>query len=514
MEYGRDVVKFDQIIGEGRNQMLVERDLILPDINPDIAKILSVLGNVNITRQSVEQDRIGIEGTVDFEIIYTAKTQQPILIAHQEAEFSHYIDILGALPMMESDVKCRIEHTDFSKISGRKLNVKCVIDAEGKAIENTPLEFVSNIDSGRDTQVLEDSFTWDEPIGEYMEQSVLRGTIEIPQNLPPAVEILKCNGIIHKKETSIEEGKIIISGNVYLPILFSTEEENTDVCRASDDMVFTHTIELPEDAEDVFASCEYAINDLYTELKEDDAGEARLIDVEIVVGINAKAKKKCQHTIVVDAYNTASILEIEKKKLVIENTCFMDSAEVVVKEPIPASEMEKIYDLTCVPSITECRITEDMVDIEGILESHIIYKSRGEESGPECIIEEVPFKTQVKVPEIKPNMKCHACVDIEHIDSGIFTKKEPDMKILLGCKVLVYEIIEKELVVKMEEVEGELPIHKSSITIYVVQPKDTLWKIAKRYYTTVEDIVKINDITNPDLIVSGMKLIIPKAGKR
>ena len=70
MEYGRDVVKFDQIIGEGRNQMLVERDLILPDINPDIAKILSVLGNVNITRQSVEQDRIGIEGTVDFEIIY------------------------------------------------------------------------------------------------------------------------------------------------------------------------------------------------------------------------------------------------------------------------------------------------------------------------------------------------------------------------------------------------------------------------------------------------------------
>ncbi len=50
---------------------------------------------------------------------------------------------------------------------------------------------------------------------------------------------------------------------------------------------------------------------------------------------------------------------------------------------------------------------------------------------------------------------------------------------------------------------------KSSITIYVVQQGDTLWKIAKRYYTTVDNLVLINEIDNPDVIKPGQKLIIP-----
>jgi LysM repeat protein len=37
-----------------------------------------------------------------------------------------------------------------------------------------------------------------------------------------------------------------------------------------------------------------------------------------------------------------------------------------------------------------------------------------------------------------------------------------------------------------------------------------MWKIAKRYYTTVEDIVKVNDMVEPENITPGMKLIIPK----
>ena len=45
---------------------------------------------------------------------------------------------------------------------------------------------------------------------------------------------------------------------------------------------------------------------------------------------------------------------------------------------------------------------------------------------------------------------------------------------------------------------------------YVVQPGDTLWNLAKKFNTTVDDIVKINDIENPDLIYPGQKLLILK----
>ena len=47
-----------------------------------------------------------------------------------------------------------------------------------------------------------------------------------------------------------------------------------------------------------------------------------------------------------------------------------------------------------------------------------------------------------------------------------------------------------------------------SINIYVVKPGDNLWKIAKKYKTSVEKIVKTNNIENPDVINVGEKILI------
>ncbi|GAB6098391.1 hypothetical protein JCM16358_02700 [Halanaerocella petrolearia] len=46
--------------------------------------------------------------------------------------------------------------------------------------------------------------------------------------------------------------------------------------------------------------------------------------------------------------------------------------------------------------------------------------------------------------------------------------------------------------------------------LYYVQPKDTLFRIARRFNTTVDDILEANVICNPDLIFPGLPLIIPE----
>lgn len=45
-------------------------------------------------------------------------------------------------------------------------------------------------------------------------------------------------------------------------------------------------------------------------------------------------------------------------------------------------------------------------------------------------------------------------------------------------------------------------------TVYIVKKGDTLWKIAKRYNTTISNIVKMNNIKNKNIIYPGQKLII------
>ena len=47
------------------------------------------------------------------------------------------------------------------------------------------------------------------------------------------------------------------------------------------------------------------------------------------------------------------------------------------------------------------------------------------------------------------------------------------------------------------------------ITVYIVQPEDTLWDIAKRFYTTTEEISSMNELENEE-ISSGMPLLLVK----
>ena len=48
--------------------------------------------------------------------------------------------------------------------------------------------------------------------------------------------------------------------------------------------------------------------------------------------------------------------------------------------------------------------------------------------------------------------------------------------------------------------------YKEEKIYYVVKKGDTLWNIAKKYKTTVDKLVKLNKIKNPDIIKAGQKL--------
>lgn len=79
--------------------------------------------------------------------------------------------------------------------------------------------------------------------------------------------------------------------------------------------------------------------------------------------------------------------------------------------------------------------------------------------------------------------------------------------IMLNCKVLFN--IKKELVNNIAEVEGEDIKKKASITIYVVGEGDTLWDLAKKYNTTMSEIMTLNEMEDDSCMQSGEKILIP-----
>ena len=85
-----------------------------------------------------------------------------------------------------------------------------------------------------------------------------------------------------------------------------------------------------------------------------------------------------------------------------------------------------------------------------------------------------------------------------------------DLKISMNFIVETY-VKNPINIVSNIKIEKEISNAKrASLVIYYVKSGDTLWKIAKRFKSTVDEIAKINNLENPDKINIGEQLYIPR----
>ena len=121
----------------------------------------------------------------------------------------------------------------------------------------------------------------------------------------------------------------------------------------------------------------------------------------------------------------------------------------------------------------------------------------------------IPFDFTQNIDGITENSKIDTeimPVFREFITDGTKIK----VKIDLCVNTNSYNLESVNVIDNIEEGE-DTEEEQYSMVIYFVKPGDTLWKIAKKHRSTVEDIVRVNNIENPDRIDIGMQLFIPKS---
>lgn len=515
----RETINYEELLREGEtNHVLKGEHLIRDSQYPDIKDVLGADVKATITSKEVLGDKIMVEGKIEYIVFYVSKEEpvedSPYNKVHAvifNDKFANYIELNNDEHNIVCNVECDIEHIEADLLNERKVGISGILILRWGIYKNGEFEYVKDIDGTEDIQVQRE----EEPINklkgekdlDLMGKSRLKASIDKSE----IDEVLKCDMNLHKKEIKVVDGKVYIGCYCRIMLLYKGKN-NRELESLVDDVYLSKEEEIPGISGDMLTDMDLKVYDQQYSVNLDDVGENRVVEIEFIVKGKVKIYSKERVEILKDAYSPTMNIDLESGKTEFALIHDMASSEVTAKETLELKNkedrVEEVIFVTGRPMIKEKVIDDERVRLEGVVKTYVLYKLASEEMDYGILVDNVPFSTVVDVKGLRKNMKVVAKASLENIDASI-EGNAISIRANVNISLKAYYRVNKDYIKEVMKGNSEVKEKQASIIIYIVSDGDTLWKLAKRYNTTVSELERLNELEDVNNIKAGDKLIIP-----
>lgn len=517
MEIGKGNIVLDRKIGKENTQALYEGDIIVPDIKPDIGVILSTDANVTIDRIDIGNDRINYTGKLVIGVLYLARGPQKLVhsmnVTHAIDDF---VNMEGVTKDAWADVAPVIENIDYKILNDRKIGFRAVVNIEITASATFGHEVVTNIDGINENQLLKTPLKLNRSVVNKTDSFSVKDEMNIPAGKPNIRELLQHNVTIGNKDVRVGNGKVNINGELIVTCLYKGDEDESLIEFIESEIPFNGLIEAAEARDDMFADVKLTVADSYIQIRPDTDGEDRIMDLEITIQVCSKISISENIEILEDAYCINNNINISKAPIKYSKPVCRNKNQSPIKEIVQLDDecpdILQIFRVKGKANIDEVKIVEDKVIAEGVINCGVLYIAGSDETPLYSYKCAVPFRQIIETKGAKPGCEVHVEATVEHSGFNMLSGREVELRFLLCFNTSVSEEMESSMITDIEfsEMDKSQLDKMPSMIIYVVQKGDSLWKIAKKYNTTIDEIVNINEIDNPTKIYPGQKFLVLK----
>jgi len=517
LELIRESIKINPMVGEDSTQTVFENDIIVPDVKPDVGRILLMDSNVYVNNAEAGNEKVTVSGVVLYKILYISDdADQSVKSINTNANFSHTLDVPNSKPGMKCKAKCEVEHMEYNVLNGRKVNVKAVLKVSGKTYDEVNKEIAYDIGGIDAVQSLRESVSINSYLGDNKINYIIKENMELPSSKPSIREILRNDIKITGKDYKITDNKVIVKGELIVSTLFIGDDEARSIQFMEHEIPFTQFIDLPGLDETSSCDVDFQIIDSRFEAGEDSDGEPRVLSGEISLNISAAGYARKNVEVLSDAYSPYARLGLEKQTLRLEDVAIESRSQATVKDALVledgSPEITEVFNVLSKPVLTDCKLYDDRVVIEGVVNSDVLYLANDSEQPVFCQRQETPFKQTIDFKGVRPEMGYDVDLDVEHCSYSMLSANEVEFRVTVGVVFKGVNPVNIPLIVKATEapLDEKRVAAQPSLTIYFVQPGDTLWKVAKKYYTTIADLQKVNELADTGSLSAGQQIIIPR----
>lgn len=506
VETAKDTLCINQIIGQKRDTAIVEEDFVVPDVKPDILNTISTNGTVCVYKKEVMDGKLKIDGCINAYIIYLAEDEQnQIRSLNTNLDFSQTIDFsnLKIGMMVQSDIG--IKQIECRVLNGRKVNIRVILDIDLRAYSNEDLEFVKQIDTIKDIQLLKENFNINSLLGMGNTKVYAKDTVVI-DNVDELAEIMKVNIDIRNKETKVSYNKILVKAEAIVKIMYLTTDNR--ICSKTASIPIMGFVDMPDVTDENICDVKYEIKNI---LLKANSMEEHSIYVEVEIEVNCNVYKNLNLDIIQDLYSPSTNLIYKQKiiKAMAQREVMRDLCPIREKQFISEIGNNKIYDVDVKPYIVSESVMKDRIVYQGEIELKFLFSS-GDSLKIDAKTIIIPFDYSMNCPGIMSNLKLTTSIEVSMEDFVVMPDESIDIKIDLQFEVEFHKN-EDINVIQEINIEENRNVQRYSIIIYFTKPGDSLWKIAKRFRSTVDAITTLNGIEDENKIGVGEQLFIPMA---
>ncbi len=495
------------------SQAYCEADVIVPDVYPDIAKVIQVSSTAGISDKTCTNDRINVDGRAEIVILYLGDDENVYSISTSQ-QFSHLIDAKGAREGMYTDAEICVDNVDFTILNSRKLNVKVLMGIDANALTDVNANICTSMVTDEPYEVLNNSITPYQTVSRVCEQLCIRERLDLPSGKPSIEKILRVDVSIRNKEYSLSTNKMMIKGILLVSTIYCSDMDGKIHC-VEHEIPFTEIVAMQDVNEDMKGCLKLCINKVFYKPEADADGDSRCIVLECIITANAKACYKFDMNVVKDAYCTKYPISLSRESATVTRLATENSSQVSSKDVVTLSEdmpeIIQIFNITPHAYLANARIENQKCVVEGIIESDIMYVSDQHSSPINTYRHQQTFTHSFDIPNAQENMMCDVRIDVVHSSYTISLGREIDLRFVLqvDTDILSNDIVEYITDISKDESQSFDPRKSYCIKIYFAKPNDNLWNIAKQHRITKEALMEINNLTSDNELYDGKQLMIP-----
>jgi len=496
-------------LGVERKVKIVEGEVVLPDIKPDILSIVRMKGRVCIHHVSAEENKVNIDGTICINVIYIADDE---MNTHRgvsyEMDFSDTIHFPNVTTESIIRLKYEVGNLEYKVMNGRKIAIKVPLIFNVKAFQNCDINIVKGITDDNDMEVQKTNCNVCSMIMTANTQIELKENVQLDDNSLPIGEILDCDFSIIHKEYKLSYNKILAKADALVKIIYAADNENQDIESFETTLPLMGIIDMDGINENDKMKLDYILKSFWVKPVYQDL-QANCISVEIIADVNAHVFDSQEIELITDFYTPSATLnaEIEQNSIVknmIDNEETIEISQTLV---VPELSNTKILNISGDVTINERNILNGKIAITGNINIYVLY-TKVSNHLMESKKLELPFQQVIKMDDMIQNMEPLLHLEIDNINYSIAGENQLQVTIKMLLSVLADTEENINSISKLEISNEQVP-SMPSMVIYYVKPGDTLWNIAKNFRNRVEYIKDFNELKE-DTIYPGQRLLIPK----